>query len=104
MPKFIVEKDCHGFRNRLWKKGQIVEVSQTDLSSRLPNLKIPRHFKPLNGELPVVEDTTLQPVAISQLNRGREIKGGLAEGVAKTMPELDNRTLKPKKRTRKKTK
>lgn len=40
MAKFVVEKDCYGFRLRSWKKGEIVEVQEGE--------KPPTQFTPLD--------------------------------------------------------
>lgn len=91
MPRFIVKTTCHGFRNRRWLEGQIVDVKDSELD------KLPRHFVPVAGPIPVKKEVPYEPIAISQLNQGQQAKGGLAQGLEEQTPTLDPKTLKPKR-------
>jgi hypothetical protein len=44
MPKYLVETKCFGYKGRLWEKGQIVVLGDTE--------KPPIHFKRMDGPKP----------------------------------------------------
>jgi hypothetical protein len=87
--KYIVLRDCHGFKNRYWRKGQVVTVNDSDKFS------VPKHFEPIDRDPEVVNESPYSPVPISKLRNHEEAKGGLAQAVAPQI--LDNKTLQPKR-------
>lgn len=53
MPRYIVTRKCFGFRKRLWKVGETVDVKKEE--------KVPKHFKLLKGDTePAGDKTTTQ--------------------------------------------
>ncbi|RJO64166.1 MAG: hypothetical protein C4540_04610 [Candidatus Omnitrophota bacterium] len=65
MAKYEVLRDCYGFQNRYWEKGEIVEID--------PEMNPPKHFKKIKAESAAVkeqkqeEPTTAAAVAREEL-------------------------------------
>jgi hypothetical protein len=62
--KYRVLRDCYGFRNASWTKGQIVDVSEGE--------KPPSHFEPVDKP-PVESKETPTPAAEPADNAGKLI-------------------------------
>jgi len=87
--KYKVIRNCHGFQNRYWHAGQVVDIPE--------RYNPPHHFEPV-GDYTPPEPEKLMPVAMSQLASGRRPGNGLEQSLRNETPEVDNKTLAPKKR------
>lgn len=85
--KYQVMKTCHGFRNRLWREGQIVDIDDNAYDIN----QIPKWFKP-TSEIAPPPDVIYDPIPISKLGRSHNQNRG---ALSQTVQEVDNKTLKP---------
>jgi hypothetical protein len=68
MAKYIVERDCYGFQGRYWRKGEAVELSE----SEIPN----HHFKRLDKPTEqTIEATGLTEKTVAELKALADEKG-----------------------------
>ncbi len=86
MIRYKVARRCHGFKGRMWEEGQIVDLEDNDIP--------PYHFV-RTDESPITEVKTEPLVALSDMGKIPEVKGGMNAGLEKP--------VEPVKRGRKKT-
>jgi hypothetical protein len=72
--KYKVIRKCHGFMDRLWEKGEIVDSN--DFGNRWPEdeKEIPHHFEPIDKPVETVPEQvndrmSMTDVARQQFNR-----------------------------------
>jgi hypothetical protein len=95
--KYIVIKDCVGFRNRYWAKGTVVELAKGELP--------PHHFEVMSGPVEQVAVPN-ELIALSQIAAPKMPTTGMAAGLednnmtlreSVTVPEVRRRGRKPGK-------
>lgn len=94
--KYQVTKTCHGFRNRLWREGQIVNIDDNAHDVHL----IPKWFTPTSS-MPPKPEVIYDPIPISKMGRTQNQNRG---ALSQTVEEVDARTLKPVAQVQQKTK
>lgn len=91
MARYIVERQCFGFKKRLWEKGQIVELD--------PASNPPRHFRLLDGPVTPVADKKKEsaPVVPGGPDVSPEIEGVSAKSKDPTGLVVNNKQGKQAK-------
>ena len=94
--KYIVIRDCVGFRNRYWAKGTVVELAEGEVP--------PHHFEVASGLIEQI--VAPEPIALSQIAAPKMPTTGMAAGLEDnsmtlresiTQPEVRRRGRKPRK-------
>lgn len=89
--KYVVIRDCHGFMNRFWAKGTVIELKDGEVP--------PHHFEPVAGAVQVVKEPE-KPMALSTIAATQMPKTGMAAGLEDTGMTLRESITRPEARRR----